>query len=178
MIEFILVKTWNFLMIVVGRFKKIFGIKGEIKVESYFTNKNDIALHNSFLLEDKTKIELIFVQKKNVLICKIANIETPEGANNYVNKLLYIESKELPKLKCNEYYFSDLIGLKVKINNFAVGSIISVNNHGAGDYLEIKKENSKKDIFLVPYNTSHILKTNKEKKEVLLNPIYYNKNEI
>ena len=41
-----------------------------------------------------------------------------------------------------------------------------------------KKENSKKDIFLVPYNTSHILKTNKEKKEVLLNPIYYNKNEI
>ena len=164
-------------MIVVGKFKKTHGINGEIKVESYFTNKDDLTKYNLFFLEDKTEINLSVFKKKNLLICKILNVESPESANKYVNKFLYIDPEQLPKLKNNQHYFYDLVGLNVKINKDYVGYIISVHNHGAGDYIEIKK-NSLNDIFLVPFNSDHILEINTEKKEILLNPTYYRTNEI
>ena len=164
-------------MIIVGKFKKTYGISGEIKIESYFTNKDDLIKYNLFFLEDKTEINLSVFKKKNLFICKILNIESPENANKYVNKFLYIDQEQLPKLKNSQHYFNDLVGLNVKLNTDCVGYIISVHNHGAGDYLEIKK-NSLNDIFLVPFNSDHILEINTEKKEILLNPTYYKKNEI
>ena len=86
-------------MIIVGKFKKTHGIRGEIKIESYFTNKDDLTKYNLFFLEDKTEINLSVFKKKNLLICKILNIESPESASKYVNKFLYIDQKQLPKLK-------------------------------------------------------------------------------
>ena len=45
----------------------------------------------------------------------------------------------LPKVNNGEYYFTDLIGLDVYIGNIKIGKITDVNNHGAGDYCEVKK---------------------------------------
>ena len=60
--------------------------------------------------------------------------------------------------------------LNVFIENKKIGKIISLNNHGAGDYLEISV--GKKEI-LVPYNFDHILRIDIKKKKIFLNPDYY-----
>ena len=50
---------------------------------------------------------------------------------------MHIEKKQLPKLKKNEFYYEDLEMLDVFVENKKIGKVISLNNHGAGDYLEI-----------------------------------------
>ena len=48
--------------------------------------------------------------------------------------------------------------------------MITLKNHGAGDYLEIA--GPKKEI-LVPYNFDHIMKIDIKEKKIFLNPDYY-----
>ena len=53
--------------------------------------------------------------------------------------------------------------LDVFIKDKKIGKITSLNNHGAGDYLEVTGE--KKEI-LIPYNFDHIIKIDMKKKKI------------
>ncbi len=64
----------------------------------------------------------------------------------------------------------------MRLDDKKVGKVISINNHGAGDYFEIIINNGKEEI-LVPKNNSHIIEINIGKNFLKLNPMYY-KNEI
>ena len=55
--------------------------------------------------------------------------------------------------------------VKVKI-----GKVKNVKNHGAGDYLEIKKN---KEELLVPFNKEHVESIDLENEMILLNSEYY-----
>ena len=60
--------------------------------------------------------------------------------------------------------------LDVFVKNKKIGKVICLNNHGAGDYLEIS---TKKEEILVPYNFDHIVKIDMKEKKIFLNPDYY-----
>ena len=72
--------------------------------------------------------------------------------------------------KKNEFYYNDLEALDVFVKHKKIGQVITLNNHGAGDYLEIA--GPKKEI-LVPYNFDHIMKIDIKEKKIFLNPDYY-----
>ena len=74
----------------------------------------------------------------------------------------------------DEYYFTDLIGLDVYIGNIKIGKITDVNNHGAGDYCEVKK---KTGLFLFPFLKDHVKEVNIELNKIILCKNYYS-NEI
>ena len=59
-----------------------------------------------------------------------------------------------------------MFGLKKK----KIGEIIDIQNHGAGDYLVIRK---KKDEILVPLIKDHVIRINIKEKILNLNPEYY-----
>ena len=90
---------------------------------------------------------------------------------DFVNQFIRIDENELPKLTDGNYYFNQLVKMKVFLNQKKYGIVVSVNNHGAGDYLEIKTEKNKK--ILVPFITSHILDTNLQENILTLNPLYF-----
>ena len=164
-------------MLVIGKFLKPYGVKGLIKLKSFFENPNDIKFVKQFFLQNNRKIELNFISKnKEIYVCSVEGFNSKEEAELLTNKDIFIEKKSLPPLNDDQYYFFELIGLRVFINEIMFGSVVSVNNHGAGDYLEIKLKKSKK-IILVPENRVHVKKIDKEKKQIHLNPDYY-KNEI
>ena len=98
---------------------------------------------------------------------KINSLET---AKKFVGEYIYIEKESLPKLKKNEFYYNDLEALDVFVKHKKIGQVITLNNHGAGDYLEIG--GPKKEI-LVPYNFDHIMKIDIKEKKIFLNPDYY-----
>ena len=92
---------------------------------------------------------------------KVNEIDNPED-KKYIEKLISIRRTSLPKLNKNQFYFNDLIKLKVFVSkkNWA-GKCCQ--NHGAGDYLEVNKGKSE---ILVPINNYHILKIDLEEKRI------------
>ena len=157
-------------MLLVAKFGKTFGIKGYIFVHSFFTKKFEIMNYSKFFSEENQKINFRLEKKGDNLIAKICTIDSPEQAQKFVGKSIFLEKGSLPKLKKNQFYYNDLIGNDVYIGNKNIGKIKNVLNHGAGDYFEIV---AKKKELLVPYNEHHILEVNLKKKKIQLNPIYY-----
>lgn len=144
-------------------------------VHSFMRNVANIKNYNSFLLQDKKTIKINFIKKiKSSFIGEIEGIDSPEEAKNYTNKFIYIERYSLPKTKQNEYYYTDLVGLCVYVKAKKIGIIVNVDNHGAGDYCEVKK---KTGFMLFPFIDDHIRQINLRKKIITLNEEYY-KDEV
>jgi 16S rRNA processing protein RimM len=64
--------------------------------------------------------------------------------------LIEVDRADLPPLEEGEYYHADLVGLLcVDRDGQAVGSVVSVENFGAGDLLEIELANGRRS--LIPF---------------------------
>jgi 16S rRNA processing protein RimM len=64
--------------------------------------------------------------------------------------LVEIDRASLPRLEDGEYYHSDLIGCPaVDRDGRSVGTVVAVENFGAGDLLEIELEGGKRS--LIPF---------------------------
>ena len=156
--------------ILVAQFGKTKGTKGKIFIKSFLSNPIDLLMYKDFFFENFEQVTVKFEKLNNKILGKIEKIITPEDAQKFVGKYLYLDRKSLPKLKKNEFYYDDLEKLDVFIKDKKIGKIKSLNNHGAGDYLEVAGK--QKDI-LVPYNFDHIIKIDIKKKKIFLNPDYY-----
>ena len=157
-------------MIVIAKFGKPFGVKGLINIHSFFSNKSDIFNHKHFFLENNEKVDLTIKKNNNKIIGCIQSVDSLEGVKKYTNKLIYIEKAKLPRLRGNHYYYNDLENMDVYIDKRIIGKVKKVNNHGAGDYLEIQAFSKE---ILVPVNKHHVLEVNLIKKKINLNPEYY-----
>ena len=72
------------------------------------------------------------------LAARLSGIATKEQADAVRGLTLYADRAKLPTLPDDEFYHADLIGLEVLDTGGAVlGKVQSVQNHGAGDILEI-----------------------------------------
>ena len=69
----------------------------------------------------------------------------------------------LPKLKDNEYYVCDLIGLDVFEKNQKIGQVTDVLNYGASDILQIKCDD---DELLLAMSPATILKVDLENRQI------------
>ena len=146
--------------VIVGRFGKIHGNKGNINVQSFLSIKKDIIHFKEFFVDEHDEIQIKFDPTH----------KNPEDVKKYIGKLISIRRTSLPKLNKNQFYFNDLVKLKVYVSEKKIGQVNAVKNHGAGDYLEIKKGKSE---ILVPINNHHILKIDLEEERITLNSEYY-----
>ena len=162
-------------MVIVGKFGKTHGSDGSILVHSFTQIPDNIRFFSDYYFKNGDLIEIKFIKKKNSgFLTKLNGIETPEKAKILTNKYIYIKRDCLPKVNNDEYYFSDLIGLEVYIENIKIGDITAVNNHGAGDYCEVRK---KTGLFLFPFIKGHVKEENIELNKIILCRNYYS-NEI
>ena len=139
--------------IIVGKFGSSFGVKGWIKVVSYTEFGPAIFDYQPWFLigADNTVSQLPVegsqVQAKG-LIVKLANINTPEEARLLTGKTISILRSELPVLKKDEYYWSDLEGLTVINKDGAIlGKVAFLMETGSNDVLVVKGEKE----FAIPY---------------------------
>jgi 16S rRNA processing protein RimM len=132
--------------------------------------KSDILKYKDFFLENNKKIVIKFFSTSKNILGVIDEIKDLEKAKKFIGKKILIEKENLPKLNRNQFYFNDLISLKVYVKKKKLGTVSNVKNHGAGDYLEIINN---KDELLVPINNYHIQSIDLENNKILLNPEYY-----
>ena len=85
----------------------------------------------------------------NGAVARIAEVTDRNAAEALRGTELTVPRSSLPQLTEGEYYHADLLGQDaVSTNGEALGRIVAVENFGAGDLIEIERENGRR--FLVP----------------------------
>lgn len=145
-------KTW----ITIGKVGAPYGVKGWLKVHPYTefdTNMLDYA-PSWHLQNTHQQIQPIKLEEgkpyADGLVVKFQGIENPEDARQFTNQLVVIERSILPKLAQDEFYWSDLIGLKVIDQHEKIlGEVIYLMETGSNDVIVIKDESGKEHA--IPY---------------------------
>ena len=148
------------------------GIKGLLKVKIFLVDPKIIKKLGTIMLNSSIKkYKIDFIRKqKNLTIVKLDGIEDRNKVELLINKKIYIDIKQLPILKKNEFYSYQLIGLRVeRKNKKKLGIVKNINNFGSDDLIEIETIN-KKTIFL-PMNKENVLEIDINNKRIIVEPI-------
>lgn len=127
----------------VGVITTTHGVRGEVKV---FPTTDDPArfkkLKKVILDTGKEKLDLEVAGVKffkNMVILKFKGLDNINDVEKYRQKSLYVTRENAVKLKKNEYFIADLIGLSVTSDEGeALGEIADVLQTGANDVYVIK----------------------------------------
>lgn len=154
-------------LICVGIISSPHGINGHIKIKYYTENPKGIISYGTVYNKEREIVNLKYKGISNKLaIYEVENISDRNEANLLKGEYLFVKRKALPKLKNDEIYHIDLIGLKaINKKSQIIGTIENVSNYGAGDILEIK---NKKKSFLVPLISKNLDSINLKKKSICL----------
>ncbi|RUR07062.1 ribosome maturation factor RimM [Legionella sp. km772] len=138
--------------VIVGRFGRPHGIKGFITVYS-FTEPSDNILSYSdwhvFLNESWQPIKLLSVQVHNkTIVAQIEGFPERESVARLTNIEIAIYKDQLVPLAPGEYYWHQLIGMKVINQQDQIfGQVVEVMPTGSNDVLVVQGEKR----HLIPY---------------------------
>lgn len=154
-----------------GKIVTTHGIRGEVKIMPY-TDSPDLLAEFDRLFIGKNKDELIITRSrvfKNTVIAKIEGVDTPEEAEKFRNKILYMHRDDL-ELDDDTYFIQDLIGLEVRDadTDEIYGTITDVLETGANDVYVIKGE---KREYLVPAIADVVVSTDIDGNLMTIRPL-------
>lgn len=133
-------------LVEVAKIVSPFGVKGEFKVKLRLEDASIIDKNCCFYDQLGNVVNLQINKKApgNILICSMENIKTPEAVSSLKGMKLFINKDLLPEIDNDEeFYYADLLGLKVHDHTGEIGVVAQVMNHGAGDLLEIEFHDEK-----------------------------------
>lgn len=104
---------------------------------------------------------------KGGAIARFEEVADRTAAEKLRGTALTVPRSAMPELGEGEYYHADLIGLRaISTEGEALGSVIAVENFGAGDVLEIERalgEDGRKHRFMVPMTPAAVPEWNHER---------------
>ena len=144
--------------ICVGHIIGVQGVKGWVKVFSDTSPRENILNYSPWKIETGEKIMNVAVngrlQGKNV-IAQIDGVEDRDLAAELIGSKIYIEPGQLPKLAEGEYYWSDLIGMKVEsLESEPLGTIETMMETGANDVMVLQGDRER----LIPFVIDEIVR--------------------
>lgn len=144
--------------ICVGAIAGAFGVMGEVRLKSFCAEPTAIADYGVLYTEDgKTSYKITLTRPvAGGLGARVTGIKTKEEADALKGTQLYVDRARLPHLPDDEFYHADLIGLEVRdTGGVVLGKVLSVNNHGAGDILEINGPGTK-GALMIPFTRAAV----------------------
>ena len=138
-------------LICVGTIAGAYGVQGEVRLKSYTAVPEAIEAYNPLLTEDGQRSFDVGVLRaiKNGLAVRLTDVTTKEEADALKGVKLFVSRDRLPSLPDDEYYHADLIGIEVyDTGGTLLGRVKSVQNHGAGDLLELHGAGLKASVLL------------------------------
>ena len=136
----------------VGAITQTHGIRGEVKV---FPTTDDVKrfkkLKEVILDTGKEKVTLEIEGVKffkQFVILKFKGFDNINDIERYKGKNLYVTRENAVKLKRDEYFIADLIGLEVyDEDDQHLGMLTNVIETGANDVYEVKFEDGREVLF-------------------------------
>jgi len=125
------------------------GVRGEVKVFPTTDEPGRIGKLKVIYMENKGELVPLHPvssrAQKNLMIVKFQEFEDRDAVERLRKCELFITRDNAVKLKKDEYYISDLIGLKcIDENEEEVGTLTEVYETGANDVYEITKADDTK----------------------------------
>lgn len=126
------------------------GIKGEVRLKLLAESVESLKRHERLYVGGTGRRLLAIRESGKAITARIEGISDRSSAEALRGELVEIARSDLPLLGENEYYHADLIGLWASDRDGKpVGSVVSVENYGAGDLLEIEDQVGKRS--LIPF---------------------------
>ena len=138
-------------LICVGHILGAQGLKGWVRVFSDTSPRDNIVNYSPWVIEQGDELLTVGVsgrsRGRNVL-ARLDGCEDRNQAEALTGCRILIDPKQLPRLQEGDYYWSDLIGLKVEsLQGEALGVVASILETGADDVLVLSAERER----LIPF---------------------------
>jgi 16S rRNA processing protein RimM len=126
-------------LVVIGQVAGPFGVRGEIKIRS-FAESLDAFERSSVLVFDDSPYKVLKVRMhKGAALVFAEGIETRDDAARLAGKLVKIDAENLSPKEEDEYYWFELIGMKVDtVTGRELGTITRITPTGAHDVLHVE----------------------------------------
>lgn len=158
--------------ICVGAISGSYGVRGELRVKSFCAVPEDIESYSPLTSADGQRQFHLAVLRpiKNGFVARIAEVSTKEEADALKGTQLFALRDQLPSLPDDEYYHADLVGLTVlDSGGTLLGVVKSVQDHGAGDLLEVQRPDSSETV-LLPFTMAAVPTVDLAARRIIADP--------
>jgi len=156
-------------LIVIGKVVKAFGIRGEIKI-SPFTESFESFERSGVLVLDESPYTVRRVRiHKRAVLATLEGVDTPEKADELVGSLVKTDEQNLPPKEEDEYYWFELIGMKVStVDGRYLGEITQITPTGANAVLHVEGAYGE---VLLPMLDTIVVTVDLQKNEMTVDPL-------
>lgn len=137
--------------VVVGRVVGVYGVKGWVKVFSHTDPMDNILEYRPWFLETEQGWEQVALtdgrRQGKGLVARLADCEDRDQAQErFVGRQIAIQRDSLPEPGDNEFYWRDLIGLRVVLEDQRdLGVVKTLMETGANDVLVVRGDKDSLD---------------------------------
>ena len=126
------------------------GVKGEVRLKLFADSAESLARHPALFVGGAERRLLSVRDGGKTAVARFEGIGDRSAAEALRGSLVEIDRAALPPLDEGEYYHADLVGLPcVDQEGAELGTVVAVENFGAGDLLEVDDGGGKRS--LVPF---------------------------
>ena len=155
----------NFIL--AGSILGLHGLKGYIKVKSFFENPKDLFNYDKYFINKISFSSLrLKYNNKSVFICELVGINSIEEAKKFVNNDIFIYKSSLPKTDKDEIYLNDLISYDVELESgLYLGELVKFYDFGAGPIIGVKQGHTEK---MLPFSDNFIINIDQDLRVITL----------
>jgi len=126
------------------------GIGGEVRLKLFAESVGSRQRYDAVLVGDRRLTLKSVKAAGGTPIARFAEIGDRTAAEALRGSLVTVPRSALPSLDDGEYYHADILGLRCESQaGELLGTVVAIENFGAGDILEIEKPDGKRS--MVPF---------------------------
>lgn len=126
------------------------GVKGELRLKLFSDSAESLSRHQKLYVGGAERRLVAARDSGKAAVARFEGIGDRSAAEALRGSLVEVDRSQLPPLEDGEYYHADLIGLAaVDAEGGPIGTVVAVENYGAGDLLEIELRDGKRS--LIPF---------------------------
>ena len=126
------------------------GVNGELRLKLFCDSAASLAAHKMVQVGGTERRLTSARDAGKGAVARLEGVSDRSAAEALRGSLVEVERSALPSLDEDEYYHADLIGLAAEdAVGTPVGTVVAVENFGAGDLLEIESKDGKRG--LIPF---------------------------
>lgn len=132
----------------IGQIVNTSGLKGILKIKPFTDDIKKFSNLKTIYIKTKSGLTEFKIEQvryvKNMVMLKLAGIDTVEEAEKYRNLYIKILREQEEELEEGSYYVVDILGCKVNTDaNQELGKIVDVFQTGSNDVYVVKDEQGK-----------------------------------
>jgi 16S rRNA processing protein RimM len=156
--------------ILLGRIGAPHGVRGAVRIRTFTGEPMAIGDYGPLHTKDGRSFTVADIRPdKAGVVARLEGVTDRNAAQALNGVELFVDRAVLPEPEEDEFYHADLIGLSAeKADGTALGTVTSVQDYGAGDFLEIASAKGK--ALLVPFTKAAVPVIDMTGKRIVVEP--------